>query len=48
MLSRATAAARGATLVINLPGCEKAARESFGFVADQLEHAVEMMGGGGH
>ena len=48
MLSRATAALRGATLVINLPGSEKAARESFGFVVDQLEHAVEMMAGGGH
>ncbi len=48
MLSRAVAAVRGRTLVINLPGSEKAARESFGFVADQLEHAVEMMAGGGH
>ena len=48
MLSRAIAALRGRTLVINLPGSEKAARESFGFVADQLEHAVEMMAGGGH
>ena len=47
--SRARVAAlRGTTLVINLPGSEKAARESFGFVADQLEHAVEMMAGGGH
>lgn len=48
MLSRATAALRGRTLVINMPGSEKAARETFGFVADQLEHAVEMMAGGGH
>jgi molybdenum cofactor synthesis domain-containing protein len=48
MLSRATAAARGTTLVVNLPGSEKAARECFGFVADQFEHAVEMMHGGGH
>ncbi len=48
MLSRATAAMRGPVLVINLPGSEKAARECFGFVADQLEHAVEMAGGGGH
>lgn len=48
MLSRAVAAQRGRTLVINLPGSEKAARESFGFVADQLEHAVEMARGGGH
>lgn len=48
MLSRATSAMRGPVLVINLPGSEKAARECFGFVADQLEHAVEMAGGGGH
>lgn len=48
MLSRAIAAVRGTTLIINFPGSEKAARESFGFVADQLEHAVSMMAGGGH
>jgi len=48
MLSRAVAAQRGTTVIINLPGSEKAARESFGFVADQLEHAAEMIAGGGH
>jgi len=48
MLSRATAAQRGRTLIINFPGSEKAARESFGFVADQFEHAISMMAGGGH
>lgn len=48
MLSRGVAATRGRTLIINMPGSEKAVRESFGFVADQLEHAVEMMAGGGH
>lgn len=48
MLSRAVAALRGKTLIVNLPGSEKAARESFGFVSDQLEHAIEMVGGGGH
>lgn len=48
MLSRSVSAARGRTLIINFPGSEKAARESFGFIADQLEHAVEMMAGGGH
>lgn len=47
-LSRAIAAQRGRTLVINMPGSEKAARETFGFVAPQLEHAVEMIAGGGH
>lgn len=48
MLSRGTAGQRGRTLIINLPGSEKAARESFGFVAGVLEHAAEMMAGGGH
>ena len=48
MLSRGIAGIRGKALVINLPGSEKAACETFGFAADQLEHAVEMMGGGGH
>jgi molybdopterin adenylyltransferase len=48
MLSRGIAGIRDRTLVINLPGSEKAVRETFGFVADQLEHAVEMMSGGGH
>lgn len=48
MLSRGVAAQLGRTLIVNFPGSEKAARESFGFIADQLEHAVEMMAGGGH
>ncbi|MBN2404919.1 MAG: MogA/MoaB family molybdenum cofactor biosynthesis protein [Coriobacteriia bacterium] len=48
MLSRGVAAQRGRTLIINLPGSEKAVRESLGFVIDQLEHAVEMIAGGGH
>lgn len=48
MLSRSVAAQRGRTVIINLPGSEKAARESFGFVADQLQHAADMAAGGGH
>jgi molybdenum cofactor synthesis domain-containing protein len=48
MLSRGVAAIRGTTLVVNLPGSEKGALESFDFVADQFEHAVEMMHGKGH
>jgi molybdopterin adenylyltransferase len=48
MLSRALSGLRGRTLVVNLPGSRKAAAESFEFVADQLEHATEMMRGGGH
>lgn len=48
MLSRGAAALRGSTLVINLPGSHKGALECFGFVADQLEHAIAMVEGGGH
>lgn len=48
MISRATAGVRGRTLIVNLPGSEKAVREAFAIVAGQLEHAVEMMAGGGH
>lgn len=48
MLSRAVCMQRGGTLVINVPGSTKAARESWEAVADQLEHAVSMTAGGGH
>lgn len=48
MLSRGVAAMRGKTLVVNMPGSEKAVREAFGFIADQIPHAVEMIEGGGH
>lgn len=48
MLSRAIAAQRGSTLIINFPGSERAARENWDAVADQLEHAVKMTAGGGH
>ena len=48
MLSRALCMQRGSTLVINLPGSEKAARENWEAIADQLDHAVKMTAGGGH
>jgi molybdenum cofactor synthesis domain-containing protein len=48
MLSRGVAALRGETLIINLPGSEKAVRESFGIVAEVLPHALRMMRGEGH
>lgn len=48
MISRGLAGLRGRALIINLPGSEKAAKETFGFVAGEIEHAVEMMAGGGH
>lgn len=48
MLSRAVCMQRGITLVINLPGSEKAARENWEGVVKVLPHAVSMMAGGGH
>lgn len=48
MLSRALCMQRGSTLVINLPGSEKAARENWGGIVKALPHAVSMMAGGGH
>lgn len=48
MISRGTAGQRGTTLIVNMPGSEKAVRESFAFVEGVIEHAVDMMAGGGH
>jgi len=48
MLSRGVAVQRGRTLIINLPGSEKAVRETLGIIGDQLEHARDMMAGAGH
>ncbi len=48
MLSRALCMQRGRTLVLNLPGSEKAARENWAGVVKALSHAVSMMAGGGH
>jgi len=48
MLSRALCMQRGNTLVINLPGSEKAARENWEGIAGTLPHAVSMMAGHGH
>ena len=48
MLSRAIAAQRGNTLVINLPGSEKAARENWEGIVGALSHAGHMMAGEGH
>lgn len=47
MLSRATSGIRGKTLIINLPGSVKAVRECLGAIIDAVEHAVEMINGGG-
>lgn len=48
MLSRALCMQRGSTLVVNLPGSEKAARENWAGIVDVLPHAVSMMAGEGH
>ena len=47
-LSRALCMQRGNVLVINLPGSEKAARESWEALVPLLPHAVKMMAAGGH
>ena len=48
MLSRAVAGTRGSSLIVNLPGSEKAARENLGAVLPALEHALHMIAGEGH
>ena len=48
MLSRAIAAQRGRTLIVNLPGSLKAAEENWEGVYEQFEHAAHMMAGEGH
>ena len=48
MLSRAICMQRGRTLVINLPGSTKAARENWEGIVPARPHAVSMMAGGGH
>jgi len=46
MLSRQTAGIRGRSLIINLPGSPKAARENFEAVSPSLEHGLDMLRGG--
>jgi len=45
MLSRAVAGIRRRTLIINLPGSEKAVRENLAFILPALAHAVESLQG---
>ena len=47
-LSRAVAGALGTTLVVNLPGSPKAARENLDAVLPVLGHAIEQLRGGDH
>lgn len=48
MLSRSAAGIRGKTLIVNLPGSPKAARESLETVLDTLVHALDMIAGKDH
>ena len=43
MLSRAISGVRGRTLIINLPGSPKAARETLSVILPALPHAVELV-----
>ncbi|MDR0503511.1 MAG: MOSC domain-containing protein [Treponema sp.] len=45
MLSRAIAAIRGNTLIINLPGSPKAAQENLEFIIDELRHGLDILTG---
>ena len=45
MLSRAVAGVRGSTLILNLPGSERAARENLEVVLPVLAHAVTQLTG---
>ena len=42
-LSRAMVVTRGRTLIVNLPGSEKGARESLEAVLEMLPHAIDVL-----
>lgn len=48
MLSRAVAGIRGSSLLLNLPGSEKTARENLAAVIEALEHGLHMIAAEGH
>ncbi|OGO17064.1 MAG: molybdenum cofactor biosynthesis protein [Chloroflexi bacterium RBG_16_48_8] len=45
MLSRAVAGIRGKTLIVNLPGSPKAAKENLEVILPALPHAVQLLSG---
>jgi molybdopterin adenylyltransferase len=45
MISRSIAGVRGGTLIVNLPGSERGARENLTVVLPVLEHATELLRG---
>ena len=45
MLSRGVAGIRGRSLIINLPGSPKAAKENLGFILPHLTHGLDMLNG---
>lgn len=45
MLSRAVAGLRGSTLIVNLPGSEKGARESLDAIMEALPHGIDILKG---
>ena len=47
-LSRAVAGVRGKTLIVNLPGSPKGARESYQAIRAIIPHALAMIRGEGH
>jgi molybdopterin adenylyltransferase len=45
MLSRGVVGVRGSTLIVNLPGSERAARENLAVILGVLEHACDQLAG---